>query len=80
MNTNTNNPQILKGGKERSEIIFSQSDNARAANIFHEGFNFYSNGELLPRFSDAEITMFSSEESVARIWNHPVEDEAWRNL
>ena len=30
--------------------------------------------------NDAEFTALASEESLARIWNHPVEDEAWADL
>jgi predicted DNA-binding antitoxin AbrB/MazE fold protein len=30
--------------------------------------------------NDAEFTALASEESLARIWNDPVEDEAWAHL
>ena len=30
--------------------------------------------------SDAEFTALASEEALARIWNDPIEDEAWAHL
>jgi predicted DNA-binding antitoxin AbrB/MazE fold protein len=30
--------------------------------------------------SDAEFTTLASEETLARIWNDPIEDEAWAHL
>ncbi len=30
--------------------------------------------------NDAEFTSLASEETLARIWNDPIEDEAWEHL
>ena len=40
---------------------------------------FASASDWVP-LGDSQLTAFASEETLARIWSHPAEDEAWRNL
>ena len=63
-----------------SMTVFAYSNTAPSANLFFSGFQSYAAGTLLSDSRDAEFTMLVTEETLARIWNHPDEDLMWRDL
>lgn len=73
--------QVEVSGMERpAEVMIAISRTAPAANVFFTGMNIYNDGKVISGLQDSEFTAIASEEAIGRIWNHPSEDEAWRNL
>lgn len=60
--------------------ITTVTENAPAANLRFTGFTFYDGGAPVPSIALSEFTALASEEALARLWDNPAEDEAWRDL
>jgi len=60
--------------------ITTVSESAPTANLRFTGFAFYDGGTPVPSTALSEFTALASEEALARLWDNPAEDEAWRDL